>query len=258
MHRFYISPADIEGDCVKLTGTDAEHIARVLRLRPGDEIALCDGRSNEWTGRILDVGKKNVTALLRDKRRLLTEPQVNVTLYQGIQKAGKFETVVQKGTELGVCRFVPFDCRRAVVSPWKSEDNRCARYSRVAYEAAKQCGRGAVPEVEAPISFDGLVQRVKTHELTLFFWEEERELSLRGFLRKGCTAHDVAIVIGPEGGIDPEEAEALRAAGAKCVSLGPRILRTETAGPVAAALTLYELGCMEYPVELPAKGEEPA
>ena len=249
MHRFYIDPESIEGNCVKIGGTDAGHIARVLRLKPGDEIALCDGQSNEWTARILDVGKKNVAAELLSCRRLLTEPATRLTLYQGIQKAGKFEVVLQKGVELGVARFVPFDCRRAVAAPWKAKDAKAERYARVAYEAAKQCGRGALPAVESPISFETLVKRVKEHECSVLFWEEERAQSLRALLGGKSAPNNLALIIGPEGGIDPEEAEALCAAGAQCVTLGPRILRTETAGPVAAALALYELGQMEYPKE---------
>lgn len=240
MHRFFIDKANIDGEHAKIFGEDVDHIAKVLRLKEGDELRLCDGESREWSARIVSIGKKAVLAELVSPVAVDTEPDCRITLYQGIQKSGKFETVVQKGVELGVCAFVPFNCERAVAKPWSESDSRCIRYSRVALEAAKQCGRGIVPTVAPPISFDELCERIGRQELALLLWEEERERSLKDALRAAKSARDIAVIVGPEGGISKDEAKRLSGCGAVSVSLGGRILRTETAGPAAAAMILYE------------------
>jgi 16S rRNA (uracil1498-N3)-methyltransferase len=240
MHRFFIDKANIEGSHARIFGEDVDHIAKVLRLREGNELRLCDGECREWSARIVSIGKKAVLAELIASIEVHTEPDCRITLYQGIQKAGKFETVVQKGVELGVCAFVPFNCERAVAKPWSAQDKRQDRYARVAMEAAKQCGRGIVPQVAPPISFDELCERSGRHELTLLLWEEEKERSLKDALVAAPNATDIAVIVGPEGGISKEEAKALSDCGAVSVSLGSRILRTETAGPAAAAMILYE------------------
>ena len=239
MHRFFISPGDIEDGFVRIGGEDAIHIGRVLRLKEGDEIALCDGNCLEYRAVLRDIGKKGAVAELLEAKELRTEPRCSVTLYQGIPKAGKLETIIQKGTELGIVRFVPFSCERSIVKPWSGGDDKCARYQRVAYEAAKQSHRGRVPVVEAPLSFAGLCGALVRHTLAITAWEEERALSLKSVLRGGGT-EDIAIVIGPEGGLSAGEVERLAQAGARPVTLGPRILRTETAGPAMAAMILYE------------------
>lgn len=240
MHRFFIDKANIDGDHARIFGEDVDHIAKVLRLKEGDELRLCDGECREWSARIVSIGKKAVLAELISFVEVNTEPVCRVTLYQGVPKTGKFETVVQKGVELGVVAFVPFNCERAVAKPWNAEDNRHSRYARVAMEAAKQSRRGIVPSVEPPISFNELCERSGRHELTLLLWEEEKERSLKDALRASPTAKDIAVIVGPEGGISKEEAKALSDCGAVSVSLGGRILRTETAGPAAAAMILYE------------------
>jgi len=240
MHRFFIEKQHIEGKHARIFGEDVDHIAKVLRLKEGDELRLCDGACREWHARIVSVDKKAVVAELLLSMEVDTEPDCRITLYQGIQKAGKFETVVQKGVELGVAAFVPFDCERAVAKPWSGKDSRHSRYSRVAKEAAKQSRRGIVPTVEPPISFDELCARSGQHELTLLLWEEEKERSLKDALLAAPHAKHVAVIVGPEGGISREEAQALQKGGAVPVSLGSRVLRTETAGPAAAAMILYE------------------
>ncbi len=240
MNRFFVDKSNIDGGHARIFGEDVDHISKVLRLKEGSEIRVCDGERREWNARIDSIGKKAVLVELISPIAATTEPDCCITLYQGIQKSGKFETVVQKGVELGVSAFVPFNCERAVAKPWSASDNRCARYSRVSLEAAKQCGRGIIPKVEPPISFDELCERAGRHELTLLLWEEERERSLKDALRAHMEAKDIALIIGPEGGISKDEARRLCDCGAVSVSLGARILRTETAGPAAAAMTLYE------------------
>ena len=251
MHRFFVAPEQIGDGSACITGEDVKHISRVLRLGEGDEIFLCDGQCGEYRARITAVEKERVTVRVEESFRSRTEPKVQLTIYQGIPKAGKLETIIQKGTEIGVSRFVPFACSRAVVKAWKPDDAKCARYQRVAYEAAKQSRRGCVPEVCAPVEFRAVVSAMGQHDLSLVAWEEEGIRSLKEVLRTakqaGPLLTDIAVVIGPEGGLSPEEAGALAAGenGARTVSLGRRILRTETAGMAAAAMILYEMDEME-------------
>ena len=250
MHRFFVSPAQVGEEFISVTGEDVKHISKVLRLREGDEIVLCDGDCTEYRAEISSLEKNEVTARILEKSASLTEPSVHLTIFQGLPKAGKLETVIQKGTEIGVSRFVPFDCSRAVVKPWSAQDDKCVRYQRVALEAAKQSRRGRVPVVAAPVKFAALCEQARAQELTLVAWEDERALSLKQALQQAkekgtAPLSRIAVVIGPEGGISSEEAEALKAAGALPVSLGRRILRTETAGMAAAAMILYEMDEME-------------
>ena len=249
MHRFFVSPAQVGEQFITVTGEDVKHISKVLRLREGDEIVLCDGDCTEYRAEITSLEKNEVTARILEKSASLTEPSVQLTIFQGLPKAGKLETVIQKGTEIGVSRFVPFDCSRAVVKPWSAQDDKCVRYQRVALEAAKQSRRGRVPVVAAPVKFAALCEQAGAQELALVAWEDEHALSLKQALRQakaeGKKLARIAVVIGPEGGISSEEAKALKAAGALPVSLGRRILRTETAGMAAAAMILYEMDEME-------------
>ena len=242
MHRFFVEPADMAGGLARLGEEDAAHALRVLRLKQGDEIRICDGCDREYPAWIEEVGKRAVTARLGEGYALNAEPATRITLYQGAPKAGKMEYLVQKGTEIGLSRFIPFFSSRCGVKPGKDKGER---YGRVAYEAANQARRGAVPKVEAPLDFAGLCQALQAHELTLAAWEEERALSVRTALNAAPEARDIALVVGPEGGLSAEETEALACAGAQVITLGPRILRTETAGAVLAALVLYERGDMQ-------------
>lgn len=242
MHRFFVEPSEIHEGMVMLNEEDAAHALRVLRLTEGDEILICDGQDTEYRAEIIETGKKTLTAKLGEGYALGSEPKTKITLYQGVPKAGKMEYLVQKGTEIGICRFVPYYSKRCVVKPGKDKGER---HGRVAYEAAKQAHRGAIPQVDSPISFKELCDAVKDHELVLAAWEEEHANTVREALTAQAEAKDIALIIGPEGGLAPEETDALAAAGAKVVTLGPRILRTETAGAVLAALVLYERGDME-------------
>jgi 16S rRNA (uracil1498-N3)-methyltransferase len=243
MHRFFIEKQDIEGNFARLNEEDAAHVSRVLRLQEGDEIQVCDGEEGEYRARIRSIGKQRAAIELLERLKCQTEPRVKVTLYQGVPKAGKLEVIVRQCTEIGASCFVPFFCERCVVRPGRQD--KTERFQRVAYEAAKQSRRGIVPRVCAPlVSLEELCARLKEHELVLAAWEEESCHTVRQAL-EGSGAQDVAIVIGPEGGLTEEEIAAMKEAGARAVTLGPRILRTETAGSVVCALALYELGQMQ-------------
>lgn len=238
MDRFFIDPAAITGDTASITGEDVAHITRVLRLQKGDVINLCDGRALEYIARIQGVGKQAVQVDLLEQYACTTEPAHHITLYQALPKTGKMEVIVQKCVELGVFAIVPVTTERCVVKPDGAFEKRQIRYRRVAYEAAKQSRRGIVPQVMPIAVLDGCDFSV--HELILFAYEEERQVSLKQALR-GTQARDIALIVGPEGGFSQSEAERIIARGAKAVSLGSRILRTETAGMSMLAMVLYEL-----------------
>lgn len=240
MHRFFIEPHAVCGNEAVLTGEDVQHIAKVLRLRAGDEVTLCDGAKTEYTARIDSVEKERITLRVLETAASKTESSAEITLYQGLPKAGKLETIIQKCVELGIGKVIPFDAERSVVKlSEKDFAKKQSRYQRVAYEAAKQSRRGIIPEV------GGLVKLAKEDfsgfDLILLAYEEERGTTLKKALRAKMDAKRIALIVGPEGGFAPEEADMLIQRGAVSVSLGPRILRTETAGMAMLAMTVYEL-----------------
>lgn len=260
MHRFFVTddPAGVPelaaGDAVDLLETDAQHVARVLRLRAGERIVLCDGRGSDYEAVLVAVHPSRTVAHVVQRRPSRGEPPLTVTLLQGVPKGEKMDLIVQKAVEVGVGRIVPVFTSRTVVE-WDAAkaQARRRRWQRIAYEAAKQCGRGRVPVVECPVSWEEL-WRTEHESLgrVLLPWEEETSVGLRAVAR-ALSPGPVAIAIGPEGGFDPAEVEMARARGAQPVTLGPRVLRTETAGLVAASILLYEWGDLGGP-EAPSSG----
>jgi len=239
MHRFFAENIDAAQGRAWLGGEDVKHMARVLRLGIGDEVTLCDGRGMDYLARISAISREEAGFELLSSCKCPSEPLRRVTLYQGLPKAGKLELAIQKCVELGIYSIVPVAAERSVVklSPKEFEGKR-TRYQRVALEAAKQAGRGVIPEVKGLTTYYDA--DFSHHDLIIIAYEEERETGLKGLLR-GSEAMDIALIIGPEGGLEPKEVEALRARGGVSVSLGRRILRTETAGMATLAMILYEL-----------------
>ncbi len=241
MHRFFIAPEQISGQNAYIEGEDVKHITRVLRLQAGDQIVVCDGCSHEYTATIESANPNRVELRLNEKTQSLTEPAHRVTLYQSLPKTGKMETIIQKCTELGIAAIAPVVSERCVVRPEKDWENKRQRYQRVAYEAAKQSKRGVIPKVLPlqPLADCDFSQ----YDLVLFAYEEEREHMLKQALRDAHVeaAENIAMIIGPEGGFEESECAYLCAKGAVRVSLGSRILRTETAGMAMLAMVLYEL-----------------
>ena len=229
MPRFFVE--DIEGDLLTVTGDDARHIGRSLRMRPGEELTLCDTRGTDCRCVVEEINDSSVLVRVLERRPSDTEPTVTVTLYQGYPKGDKLETVIEKAVELGVSRIVPVLTERSVARPDdKSAARKLERWQRRALEAAKQCGRGRIPQVEPMIPFSRLPQEMSGHGTAVFCYELGGQ-PLSAAVES--TASDVGIFIGPEGGISSAEAQALLDAGASAVTLGRRILRTETA-PLAA------------------------
>lgn len=252
------------GSVVELTGSDAEHGARVLRLRPGDRVLLCDGQGWDYEAALLDVAPVRVRARVLAARPSRGEPPVFLTLVQGIPKGDKMDLVVQKAVEVGVSRIIPVFTARTVVA-WEAAkaEGRRRRWQRIAYEAAKQAQRGRVPVVEPPVSLNALLKGGPGADdgphgdlgLIILPWEEAGETGLREVLRQRRPGA-VTVIIGPEGGLERAEVALAEARGASTVTLGPRVLRTETAGLVAASLILYEWGDLGGP-PVPAPAAAP-
>lgn len=238
MRRFFAENLDTVGDEILLTGDEARHIASVLRMRAGDEVLLIDGAGGEYVSRIESVSQEEVRLRVTDRRSCASEPDVHVTLFQCLPKQGKMELIIQKCVELGVWEIVPTVSRRCVVKP-DGMQNKLVRYNKVSREASKQCGRAVAPEVTEPrelakTDFSGF-------DLVLIPYENEDELTLKSLLRGAAAPKSIAVVIGPEGGFDPREVERVVSLGGHAVSLGKRILRTETAGLACIAQIMYEL-----------------
>ena len=220
-------------------GDDVKHIAKVLRLKPGDVVRLCDGNGRECSARIASVSGDAVAFDTDPWVSSISEPDTSVTLFQCLPKAGKMETIIQKCVELGAAAFVPVRSERCVVV-WKPPfDGKIERLQRVSEEAAKQSRRGRIPQVAAPQELDKLC--FDTFDAVLAAYENEHAVSLKSALKTVHRSDRIAILIGPEGGFSEREIEILRQKGAVSVSLGPRILRTETAGMAMLAQILYEV-----------------
>ena len=237
MRRFFCD--NITESTATITGDDAHHISRVLRMKPGDALSLCDGAGGEFDAVIASINPDAVVCTLGERRSSAVESPVNITLFQCLPKTGKMETIVQKCTELGVFAVVPVVSARCVVIPNKDFEKKRERYNRVALEAAKQSRRAVVPQVQPLVELKKVDP--KQFDLFLVAYEEENARSLKAALQQADSPKTIAILIGPEGGLEPDEVNRLTASDAVCVSLGKRILRTETAGMAMLAQILYEV-----------------
>ena len=236
MHRFFTT--EIQPDTAVVRGEDVKHIAKVLRLHAGDRVQLCDENGRECEAAIRSVSSDAVVFDTEPWQIAQTEPRTKITLFQCLPKAGKMETIIQKCVEIGVCGFVPVQSERCVVVLKPPYEGRIERWQRVSEEAAKQSRRGVIPQVALPTALDKL--DFSDFDTVLAPYENERTVSLKTALRASCGTR-VAVVIGPEGGFSDAEIACLVEKGAVSVSLGPRILRTETAGMATAAQILYEV-----------------
>jgi RsmE family RNA methyltransferase len=243
--RRFIVPFNLTTEHVALTDKLAHRILRVLRMKVGDQILLCDPRGVEWVAEIVGTEFDVVRVRLLEPNFPRPEPKTFVTLFQGIPKGEKMDFIVQKATELGVQRIVPMFTRRTIVqlSPDKAKSKR-ERWQRVAVSATEQSGGKIVPEIALPLPFKKALDEAAKSDLWLLFYEAAEE-PLKEVVTPFRDASHVAIMIGPEGGFDPSEVAEAKRMGAQVVSLGKRILRTETAAIVAVALVLYELGQLE-------------
>ena len=243
MHRFFVNPEAIDGNTCVITGTDAHHIQNVLRLKIGKEIIVCNSRGTDYRAVIQEMSSGLIRVELTDNMSSTAEPKLKVTLMQGLPKSSKMEIIIQKCVELGIYEILPIITARTVVKIESERDagKKVLRWQRIADEAAKQCGRGILPLVHNPISFEQAVEMCQA-DLKIIFWEEEREQSLRLALQsQAYKPGSIAILIGPEGGLEEKEVQMAKQYGWVSASLGARILRTETAGIAVLAAIMYQM-----------------
>ena len=242
MNAFYIEGRGEVGETVSLTPEDARHCAQVLRMQRGEEFYAVGEGGDRFLAELCKVSKESCTALLREALPD-NEAELRVTVYQGLPKADKLELVVQKLTELGAARLVPVKMERCVVKlNDKDAQKKQERLQKIAREAAKQCKRGGCLEVAAPQTWKQLRESMAAHDLLLVPWEDARGFGLKAACEAFPEARNIGIVIGPEGGMSENEVRALEELGAKQITLGPRILRTETAAIAAATMAMLLWG----------------
>jgi 16S rRNA (uracil1498-N3)-methyltransferase len=239
VHRFFVPSTWITPPTVQLQGQIARQVKTVLRMQAGDQLVVLDNSGMEWQIEITGLGKDGVDARLVKQQPARGEPDLRITVYQGTLKGQKFEWVLQKGTELGVARFVPTICERSVVNKVDALQQKYPRWQEIIREAAEQSRRGKLPELAPPVFLPEAV--LQAGSLLLMPWEEANGSTLKSVLAQ-AKVNNVAVFIGPEGGFTGSEAARVREAGGQLVSLGPRILRAETAGLAVCAAILYELG----------------
>jgi len=242
LRRFFVPPGSLRARNVTLGPELAHRFGRVLRLRRGDRVLLSEGGAREYEVQLTGVSSYAVTGVVLAEREARPEPEATLVLYQSLIRANRFDLVLEKGTEIGVSRFVPVTAARSQVQgDVEPASARGERWRRIVVEAAEQSGRGRPPRVEAPVAFEEAVRQARGVKVMPSEGERSRSLGpyLRGLDHRPGT---VSLFIGPEGGFEDAELELAREAGAEIVSLGPRILRSETAGIVASALVLDALG----------------
>jgi len=242
MNSFYIEGIGSVGQTAKLLSEEAKHAAQVLRMLSGEEAYVVDEGGKRFLAEMQEVSKSACTVLLKEELPD-NEAPVRITLYQGLPKADKLDFVVQKLTELGAARIVPVKMERCVVKlDEKDGKKRQERLSKIAREAAKQCKRGCAPEVTQPQTWKQLRDEMQKHDLLLVPWEDAAGFGLKAAHAMTPEAKDIGIVIGPEGGMSAAEVAAIEELGAKQITLGPRILRTETAAVSACAMSMLLWG----------------
>ena len=247
MPRFFVEPESIENNYVKITGDDARHISRSLRMAAGESITVCDMQGTDYNCVLDAFTESYVGATVISSNKVESEPPFYAHLYQALPKGEKLDYIIQKAVECGISEITTFNSERCIAKEKSNESAKLARRQRISLEAAKQSGRGIVPTVNATISYNQMIDAANKYDLVLFCYEKAdgqsfKEL-LSEFKSKGISTPRIAIIIGSEGGFSEKEASVAKESGMNIVGLGKRILRTETASS-------FLLGCLVYEFEL--------
>ena len=244
MQRFFVEPHQIDGDRheIHITGSDVNHIKNVLRMKTGDKVYLSNGSDLEYECSLLEWTDDTILAKIEDVHGMETELPVKITLYQGLPKGDKMEMIVQKAVELGVAEIVPVAMKRCVVKlDAKKAAKKVSRWNTIALSAAKQAKRGIIPEVREVRNFKDILEEVQDIEFMLVPYEEAKGMQASKELISQAKGKKSIGIIGPEGGFEKEEIEQLKAAGGQTMSLGKRILRTETAGMTVLSILMFTI-----------------
>lgn len=246
MRKFFVKQENVKEDKIEIIGSDVNHIKNVLRLKIGDQIQICIQEPQEnYVCEISAIEKEVVQTKILEKIDGMAEGNIELHIFQGLPKADKMELILQKGTELGVSKFIPVAFHRSIVKlAGKDETKKIERWQKIAEVAAKQAKRDLVPKVESVTEVKEICNLANEYDLLLLAYEEETENLIKNELlniKHTKETLKIAVIVGPEGGIEKEEVEILQKAGAKVVSLGKRILRTETVALQVSSIIMYEL-----------------
>lgn len=244
MSKFFVENNQVNNDIINIIGDDVNHIKNVLRYNISDNIEICANTKN-YLCEIVEINKDKVICKILQEMDAASESNVNIAIFQGLPKADKMELIIQKGTELGVSEFVPVKFDRCIVKlTGKDEEKKIERWQKIAEVAAKQSGRDIIPKINKINNIENVCNLIKKYDIVLVAYENEDNTFLKQELikLKEKDNYNIGVVIGPEGGITEEEINALRKNGAIIVTLGRRILRTETVCLAISSIIMYELG----------------
>lgn len=258
MSKFFVESDQIKDNIITITGEDAYHINKVLRMGLGDKITICDGKGLDYIASIKTITKDSVVVEIIETCTCSQEPKISVVLFQGLPKSDKMDYIIQKCVELGVARIVPIITARTVVK-LKSKDDvikKVQRWNKISAEASKQCNRGIIPIVDDPVDLIHAAQIAASLDFCFVTYEKEKQYSIKDTLIKAkgllysenhskydsraSKPHSIGFFVGPEGGFEEYEIELLKNYNIYSASLGPRILRTETAGICIISCIMYE------------------
>ncbi len=244
MRKFFVEKNQINNGKIEIIGDDVNHIKNVLRLETDTEIMISDGEKN-YISCITEIEKERIICTILKIDETENEAKLSIDIFQGLPKSDKMEYIIQKCTELGVKNFIPVSFKRSIVKlSGKDEEKKILRWQKIAEGAAKQSGRDAIPGVHRIMDINNICKIIEKYDIVLVAYEMEKENYLKKEIDKikGIKNAKIAFIIGPEGGIEPDEIDQLKNNGAKIVSLGNRILRTETVAITVSSILMYEFG----------------
>jgi len=244
MPKFFIQKSNLFQNSLEITGQDAYHIAKVLRMREGEKLVVVDEEKTEYVTVIKSIGKNSVCTEILCFAKNDQEPEVDITLFQGIPKQAKMESIIQKSVEIGARAIIPVMTERTVIKMDGTDSNKLSRWRKIAKEAAKQCQRGIIPLVENPVTYTHIVSMISKYDLIILPYEKELNTKISQCIKAKESIRNACVIIGPEGGFTEQEVKIAMQQGAIPVNLGARMLRTETASIVALTLLMHELGQM--------------
>lgn len=246
MSKFFVRENQISNNKIEILDDDVNHIKNVLRLNIGEEIKICNQDSSKnYNCKIIEISSQKIVCEILKELENEAEGNVELFVFQGLPKADKMELIIQKGTELGVTEFIPVNMKRCIVKlDGKDETKKIDRWNKIAEVAAKQSGRDIIPKVRNLENIKQLLEQISEFDIFLVAYEMEKENYIKNELQKlklTKNNYKIAVLIGPEGGLEIQEVEYLKSAGAKVISLGNRILRTETVALQVSSIIMYEL-----------------
>jgi 16S rRNA (uracil1498-N3)-methyltransferase len=239
MHRIYIENQEIKNNSViAIEGDEYFHLCNVLRVKPQEKIEVCDGNNKVYLSEFFSASNSNALIKILELREINSELPVKITLFQGIPKSKKMDTIIQKSVELGVNEIIPLETKRCISTI--NDNKKYKRWQKIAYEAAKQAKRGIIPKISKKCTIQSLIDNHSSFNHILIAYENQDNYQTNIAINKITPNDKVAIIIGPEGGFEPEEIKAISNIGGKAISLGKRILRTETASLALLSMLVYK------------------